>query len=345
MASSMEQNNRITEFYNNSVVLLCGATGFMGKVLLEKILRNVNVRTIYVLIRRKHNLDGQQRLKELLSETLFENIDQEKLTNCVKPLDVDFDQDDLSINENIRSVLVDEVEIVFNLIASIKFNEPLESALKINVEYTQRVLRMVTSFRRLRSIIHVSTFYSNCDRSFIEEKVFEDIPFGGYDNIRRIMAPLSPSEKQILTPHILGKLPNSYTFSKKCTELMIRDHFGNLPIGIFRPPIVGPVYRDPIPGWLDNFNGPSGVLFAIHEGMLRVIPLDKKKKPFLAPVDFCVNGMLCCAVDIASLLAEKIPVYNFTDEFQLYNWGEIFCGFMNGMSPLRRFFKYAEVSL
>lgn len=141
------------------------------------------------------------------------------------------------MNANDLRSLTDEVEIVFNLIASVKFYEPLDSALKINVEYTQRILRLTTSFKRLRSIIHVSTFYSNCDRPFIEEKIYDDIPFGRYGSIREIVAQLSPAEKEILTPHVLGKLPNSYTFSKKCAELMIRDDFRNLPIGIFRPPI------------------------------------------------------------------------------------------------------------
>ena len=44
----------IMNFYDNKNILISGTTGFLGKVILEKILFTIpNIRKIYVLIRNK----------------------------------------------------------------------------------------------------------------------------------------------------------------------------------------------------------------------------------------------------------------------------------------------------
>ena len=57
--------NRIVNMLDGQVILITGATGFMGKVLLEKILRISDVDTIYLLIRNKKGKDSRQRVEEL----------------------------------------------------------------------------------------------------------------------------------------------------------------------------------------------------------------------------------------------------------------------------------------
>lgn len=58
----------IADWYENQHVLITGATGFMGKVLVEKILRCCSkVNTVYLLIRPKKGKEPKQRLEEFLS--------------------------------------------------------------------------------------------------------------------------------------------------------------------------------------------------------------------------------------------------------------------------------------
>ena len=38
-----------------------------------------------------------------------------------------------------------------------------------------------------------------------------------------------------------------------------------------RPSIVGASWKEPFPGWIDNFNGPTGIFAAIGNGLLRVM--------------------------------------------------------------------------
>lgn len=58
----------VSEFYNGKTIFITGGTGFMGKVLLEKLLRACpGVFKIYLLIRPKKGQHVQERLQQLLS--------------------------------------------------------------------------------------------------------------------------------------------------------------------------------------------------------------------------------------------------------------------------------------
>lgn len=57
----------IVDFYSHQDVFITGATGFMGKCLLEKLLRSVpDLGHVYVLTRAKKGKSPGQRTKELL---------------------------------------------------------------------------------------------------------------------------------------------------------------------------------------------------------------------------------------------------------------------------------------
>lgn len=58
--------NNISEFYENSKIFITGATGFLGKALVEKLLRSCDgLDSIYLLMRPKRGMAVEQRLKEL----------------------------------------------------------------------------------------------------------------------------------------------------------------------------------------------------------------------------------------------------------------------------------------
>lgn len=57
---------RIPEFYANKSIFVTGAYGFMGKVLVEKLLRSCSdVEMIYVIVRSKRNKSSVERWKEV----------------------------------------------------------------------------------------------------------------------------------------------------------------------------------------------------------------------------------------------------------------------------------------
>ena len=55
----------IRDFYAGKTLLITGTTGFVGKVVLEKIIRTQpNFRRIYVMIREKKNMSLTQRFQK-----------------------------------------------------------------------------------------------------------------------------------------------------------------------------------------------------------------------------------------------------------------------------------------
>jgi fatty acyl-CoA reductase len=59
--------------------------------------------------------------------------------------------------------------------------------------------------------------------------------------------------------------------------------------------IVTSTVEDPFPGWVDNFNGPVGIMVAGGKGILRVTYGDPNAKSDYVPVDVCTKFMLIAA--------------------------------------------------
>jgi len=59
------QRSEVREFYKGKTVLISGATGFVGKILLEKILRSCSeIKRVYLMIRPRPNMTLMQRVQE-----------------------------------------------------------------------------------------------------------------------------------------------------------------------------------------------------------------------------------------------------------------------------------------
>jgi fatty acyl-CoA reductase len=56
-----------------------------------------------------------------------------------------------------------------------------------------------------------------------------------------------------------------------------------------------PTWKDPFPGWVDNFNGPVGLHVAVGKGIIRTAFADPNTKSDYFPVDLCIQYMLLVA--------------------------------------------------
>jgi fatty acyl-CoA reductase len=121
--------SQIANFYKDRSVFITGATGFMGKVLVEKLLRSCDgVKNIYVLLRTKKDLDLRTRLHEIIDAKIFEKIRDEnpEALNKLIAIEGDITKDGLGISENDLNSLISDVSVVFHSAATVKFDEPLK---------------------------------------------------------------------------------------------------------------------------------------------------------------------------------------------------------------------------
>ncbi|KAL1397289.1 hypothetical protein pipiens_009873, partial [Culex pipiens pipiens] len=57
--------SNISDFYRDKVVFVTGGTGFIGKIVVEKLLRTSEVKQIILLVREKKNTLPEQRIKDI----------------------------------------------------------------------------------------------------------------------------------------------------------------------------------------------------------------------------------------------------------------------------------------
>lgn len=64
----MKNHSNIAEFYQDKSIFITGSTGFMGKVLVEKLLRSCpGIDRVYLLLRPSKGKDIACRLEELIN--------------------------------------------------------------------------------------------------------------------------------------------------------------------------------------------------------------------------------------------------------------------------------------
>lgn len=315
-----EKLSPIQEFYNGQSIFITGGTGFMGKLLIEKLLRTCpGVTSIYLLVRPKKGKDVHQRTEEIFDDTVFAKLrnEQPKFRHQIVAIAGDCSQPNLGISAQDRATLIREVSIVFHVAATVRFDEKLKLAVPINVRSTRDVVNLCKEIMNLKSFIHVSTAYANCPQSVIEEK-FYDPPMDS-DKLIALMECVEDKLAEDITPQLLGKWPNTYTFTKAVAENVIKKQAGDLPIGIFRPAIVISTYQEPTRGWIDNLYGPTGVAAGAGTGLLRSIHCDGSVHANVVPADLTVNALIACAWDVAndqstnnkSRSEGEVPIYNY----------------------------------
>jgi fatty acyl-CoA reductase len=69
--------------------------------------------------------------------------------NNIKVIDGDLEKTTISSPDDYQW-MIENVDFVFHCAATIKFNEPVESACKINIQGTERILTLATKMKNLK---------------------------------------------------------------------------------------------------------------------------------------------------------------------------------------------------
>ncbi|PHJ23709.1 acyltransferase domain-containing protein [Cystoisospora suis] len=331
----MGHMSMLQAFYPHQTLLVTGASGFVGKVLLSQLLKSCPSKRIYVVLRPSAGRTAQERLLiDVFSSPAFEamrNEHQDNWNNWISQRVVavpgDLLQPDLGIrNRKLLKKLQEEVTVVIHMAASVHFNSPLKDNYRSNVEGTMRVLDFAKGCKCLQVFVHTSTCYVNSDH---EGRVKEDILPLSWDTEELLTAVhrmIELRDQETKHPHLdvvnlekqlLGRFPNTYTFTKRLSEaLLIRDwekallqpessiHF---PLCMLRPSIVGAAYKHPRRGWIDNLNATGGMFLLSALGVLKCLPANPNLIGDNVPVDVVADALIVAGAAVAAAHAHANP--------------------------------------
>ncbi|XP_065172743.1 fatty acyl-CoA reductase wat-like [Atheta coriaria] len=328
---SEEKRISVLDFYRGKKVFVTGGTGFLGKVIIEKLLRQLEVETIYILVREKKGKSIHSRIDEMTDDIYYDDLKKSdpKFKHKLVPINGDCAYAGLGLSITDVQTLIENVEIVLHCAATVRFNEPLDKSYAVNVTGTKGVVNLCHSMHRLQAFVHVSTAYSNCHLSHIEER-FYDYSLGA-DEIAALLTKLTPDEIDAKTRDIIGNWPNSYTFTKALAENLIRTECEKLPVAVFRPAIILSTYQGATPGWIDNIYGPVGASASIYAGFGRVVYVAQDDSCNVVPVDKVADGIFAAAWEVGTRIHrkcedvnEKIKIYNYVSSStkNTINWKE-----------------------
>jgi fatty acyl-CoA reductase len=233
---------------------------------------------------------------------MFKRILDEKpdVMKKIYPVWGEITQPNLGLSDEHLRHVCDNSQIVFHLAASLKLEATLKPNVIMNLTGTKYVLDLAKQMKKLIQMIHTSTAFCNVELDVLEEKVYDSVhkPL----DLIRCAEWMTEESMSAMQKDVLGVHPNTYTYTKRLAEILVRDEFNQsqLPVCIVRPSIVTPAIHDPLPGWVDSLNGPPGIILAVGKGALRCVLLNREANFEAIPVDYAINGLIMIAKTLAT---------------------------------------------
>eukprot|EP01133_Synstelium_polycarpum_P011532 gene11532-13458_t len=295
----------IPQFFEGKHVLVTGTTGFVGKVLLEKILRDLpGVAGVYIVIRgnAKERFEDDiysSRIFDVLRDRMGLDGFEKYIRSKVHVIAGDLSKDNMGMSPEDTCLVVDNVQILLHCAASIDFRERLDKAIESNLYGSLRVLDLAKRLKNLVAFVHCSTAYVNSNRDGWLDEELPVLDFNPEEMVELIMKQdIATLEK--ITPNLLGAFPNTYTFTKAITERILALRRGDVPLCFVRPTIVGGSLVEPVPGWVDSVAAVGAVMLYCGVGLVQFMKGDGRMVADIVPVDYVANAMLAVVPSIAN---------------------------------------------
>jgi long-chain acyl-CoA synthetase len=320
-------------------ILIAGANGFLGKVILGLLLdRYPEFKRLHVLMRPKGRLSPVERFeKEVLGSPALQEIVSRRgidlIREKVNVISGDLASRDCGIEASNLAGL--KVDLVLNCAGLVDFFPPVDESFRSNVDGVENVVALTE--RLGARLLHVSTcFVCGEADGLVEEtdpipgfyprrKGPDDAAFNHRDEIayvrecvRNIVAfaeaggggPRSKQVAQRLAD--FGKQRashwgwvNTYTYAKSLGEQIIAAEPA-LDYAIVRPAIVESAVEFPFPGWVEGGRTAAPLILMAMAGM-RHWPIRENSPLEVVPVDMVAASIL--AVSVLLLNGKQQPVY------------------------------------
>jgi len=180
----------------------------------------------------------------------------------VKPIAGDLLKENVALSTNDENFIIENIDVIIHGAASVDFNSRLDEAININIMGTLRMYALSKKCKKLQNFLHISTAYVNSDQKsgWIDEEIYpiEADPEKVLEGLMKM-----PVEELVSnTQNILGRYPNTYTFTKSLVERIINKEKGKYCVTILRPSIIGSAWKEPLIGWVDTVSA-AGALYLL----------------------------------------------------------------------------------
>uniref|UniRef100_A0A0D9XIZ1 Fatty acyl-CoA reductase n=1 Tax=Leersia perrieri TaxID=77586 RepID=A0A0D9XIZ1_9ORYZ len=262
----MEKLPGAAERFRGKTVLITGATGFIAKLVVEKILRlQPEVKRLYLLVRAADQVSAKQRVRSEIFQPLRDKYQTHFnfwFWDKVFPLAGDVSLTNLGIGDaRLAEDVRKETYIIVHMAATVNFAERYDTALEVNTMGVKHMIEFASKCTNLELVLLVSTAYVNIimEKGIIMEKPLQQWrSFDGRFN-------LDLSEEMAFKEAKLKEL-----VSRNASKHNIRNTMKK--IGAERA----------IDTWISNYG----------KGQLKFFPTDVTTVIDVVPADIVVNAML-----------------------------------------------------
>ncbi|KAG5239206.1 acyl CoA reductase family protein [Salix suchowensis] len=267
----------ILQFLEDKTIFVTGATGYLAKIFVEKILRvQPKVKKFYLLLRAADAKSAAERLRdEVIGKELFRVLREKHgaslqsfISEKVTPVAGDISYEDLGVKDSsLKDEMWREVDVVLNFAATTDFDERYDVALGINTQGALHVLNFAKKCVNVKMLVHVSTAYvcgedaglipeqpyhmgmakkgdSKIDINFEKKMVQEKINELKLEGVPDKEITSAMKDLGIERARLFG-WPNTYVFTKAMGEMLLMNRKDNLPLVIIRPTMVASTYKEP----------------------------------------------------------------------------------------------------
>jgi len=321
-------------------ILLIGANGFLGKVLLAMLLdRYPDFRRLHVVMRPKRRLSPEERFeREVLAspplEAVLERLGRERVAGRITVHPGDLGEPDCGLGEEALEALAGRVGLVINCAGLVEFFPPVDDSFATNVDGVEHVIGLA---RRLGAkLLHVSTcfvcgeadglieesepilgfyprrkgprdqgFRHDREIRYMRERIAEIYRAAGLNRGDRRPREVAQKLSDLgLQRAYQWGWTNTYTYTKSLGEQLIAAE-EDLEYTIVRPAIVEAALDFPFPGWVEGGRTAAPLVMMAMSG-LRHWAVREDAPMEVVPVDLAVSAIWIAAVMLLNGCAEKV---------------------------------------
>lgn len=262
-------------------VLLTGASGFVGKVVLTELLCSAehnNIERIWLLMRSRKGRSAWKRWEGMRCAPPLRGY-RPKLLDRVHVVEGAIEKRYCGIDR--KKIPEKGFSHVIHCAASVDFDLPLVEAYAINTRGTRQLYELTSALPSFERFVYVSTAYVHPHRPGRLRPTPISLPWSADEFSRRLQD--RTAARMLLRE---SGYPNTYTLTKALAEnslLEAEAHPEHL--AIVRPSIISACLQRPEPGWLEGSAGLNGVVRLYGSGVLRTIVFDPKTFLDVVPCD------------------------------------------------------------